>query len=95
MDNTVKNNDRTIFFKCELKFFLFLIIGLILLNTIGVLLQNIFNVSLLVSIGISVVALLLYLTYFIYGIIKVVIFRANYECLDVKQRISSWLSSLI
>lgn len=83
------------FIKCEFKFFVFLLLGIILLNILGVVLQNIFNTTLLISISISLIALLMYFIYFIYTVIKIVIFKSNYECLNIKQRISSWLSSLI
>lgn len=84
--------EKKSFFKCEFSFFIFLVIGIILLNILGIVLQNIFDTSLLISIGTSVTVLLIY---FIYIGIKVIIFKSNYECLDIKQRISSWLSSLI
>lgn len=83
------------FFKCELKFFSILILGLLLLNFVAILLQYLFNIGLFISIVISMIVLFFYIIYFIYLLIKVKMFDVKYECEDLKQRLSGWLSSLI
>ncbi|MFX4282397.1 hypothetical protein ACOL3J_08915 [Aliarcobacter butzleri] len=88
-------NKNETFFKCELKFFSILILGLFLLNFVAMLLQYLFNIGLFISIVISMIALFFYIIYFLYLVIKVKIFDAKYECQDLKQRLSGWLSSLI
>lgn len=78
------------FVKCELKFIPFLIVGIILLNVMGILFQYTF-----ISIAISVIIFCFYMTYFIFGIIKYTILKKDYKCVDIKKRVASWLSSLI
>lgn len=83
------------FIKCELKFFSFLVAGMILLNIIGMLFQYVFDTALLISIGMSVIVFVFYILYFIFGMFKYVVFKKNYECIDTRKRVAGWLSSLI
>jgi ABC-type uncharacterized transport system permease subunit len=78
------------FVKCELKFILLLILGISLLNIVGILFQYTF-----ISIVISAIMFCFYILYFIFGIVKYSIFKKDYECVDIRKRVNSWLSSLI
>ena len=78
------------FVKCELKFIIFLILGISLLNIVGILFQYTF-----ISIVISAIIFCFYIPYFIFGMIKYTIFKKDYECIDIRKRVASWLSSLI
>ncbi len=71
------------FVKCELKFIIFLILGISLLNIVGILFQYTF-----ISIVISVIIFCFYMTYFIFGIIKYTIFKKDYECIDIRKRVA-------
>ncbi len=82
------------FLQCELVFFFYLIIGLILLNIIGLVFQNIFNTALLISISTSVFVVALYILYFLYGFVKFYILKNEFTCKNFKERLASWLSSL-
>ncbi len=88
-------NEKNGFIKCEIKFILFLIIGIVLLNILGLLFQYIFNSALLISIGMSAIIFIVYFLYFVFGVIKFTILKKDYECLDIRKRVASWLSSLI
>ena len=87
-------NDNN-FFRCEFKFFKYLFLGLLLLNMIAIVFQYLFNVGLFISMIISVIIIFIYIFYFIYLFIKVKVFNKKYNCQDIKQRLSSWLSSSI
>lgn len=78
------------FVKCELKFIIFLMLGITLLNVVGMLFQYTF-----ISIVISAIMFCLYMPYFIFGIIKYTILKKDYTCVDIRRRVASWLSSLI
>jgi hypothetical protein len=78
------------FIKCELKFILLLILGIGLLNIVGMLFQYTF-----ISIVITAILFCFYVIYFIFGIIKYSIFKKDYQCVDIRKRVNSWLSSLI
>ena len=88
-------NKENGFIKCEIKFMVFLIIGIVLLNILGLLFQYIFNSALLISIGMSAIIFIMYFLYFVFGVIKFTILKKDYECLDIRKRVASWLSSLI
>lgn len=88
-------NEKNGFIKCEIKFMVFLIIGIVLLNILGLLFQYIFNSALLISIGMSAIIFIVYFLYFVFGIIKYMIFKKDYECVDIRKRVASWLSSLV
>ncbi|WP_418178768.1 hypothetical protein ACNSOO_06830 [Aliarcobacter lanthieri] len=88
-------NKNETFFKCEFKFLSNLILGLLLLNFVAILLQYLFNIGLFISIILSMIVLVIYVIYFLYLVIKVKVFDVKYECQDLKQRLSGWLSSLI
>ena len=83
------------FFRCEFRFLLYLICGLVLLNIVALVLHDSFNFGLVISMVIGAIAVILYLIYFFYLLIKVKVFDGKYECQDVKQRLSGWFSSLI
>jgi hypothetical protein len=89
------NNELGKFFQCELKFVFWLAMGLLILNSMGLLFQYIFNVALLVSIVVSIIVLLLYCILFLYQLIRIIGFGQDYICTDIKQRVSGWLSSLV
>lgn len=78
------------FIKCELKFILLLILGISLLNIIGMLFQYTF-----ISIVLTLIMFCFYMIFLIFGIIKYSIFKKDYECVDIRKRVNSWLSSLI
>jgi ABC-type uncharacterized transport system permease subunit len=78
------------FIKCELKFILLLILGIGLLTIVGMLFQYTF-----ISIVITAILFCFYVIYFIFGIIKYSIFKKDYQCVDIRKRVNSWLSSLI
>ena len=78
------------FVKCELNFIFYLIVGIILLNMVGMLFQYTF-----ISIVISLIMFCLYIPYFIFGIIKYTMFKKDFKCVDIRRRVASWLSSLI
>lgn len=90
----MKSNNLKKFFKCELKFFLGILLGLVILNAIAYILKSIFEQSLLISWFISIVVIVLITIYFIYQLIKVM-FNYDYECKKTSERIASWLSSII
>lgn len=83
------------FLNCESKFILFLILGIVILNILGLIFQYLFNIALFISIGMSVIVLMAYILYFVFGIIKYVIFEKDYDCIDIRRRVASWLSSLV
>jgi hypothetical protein len=85
----------TSFIKCESKFIIFLLIGLILLNGLGFIFQYLFNSALLISIGMSIIIFIMYFLYFIFGIIKFIILKKEFKCMDINRRLASWLSSLV
>jgi len=78
------------FIKCESKFILFLILGIILLNIVGMLFQYTF-----ISIIITLIMSCLYGLYFLFGVVKYILLKKEYICLDIKKRVANWLSSLI
>lgn len=88
-------NEKKSFIKCESKFIILLLIGIVLLNISGFIFQDIFNSALLISISMSGIVFIAHFIYFIYGVIKFTILKKEYECLDIKKRVTSWLSSLI
>ena len=71
------------FVKCELKFIIFLILGISLLNIVGILFQYTF-----ISIVISGIVFCFYMTYFTFGIIRYTIFKIDYECIDIRKRVA-------
>ncbi len=83
------------FLQCELKFIFWLISGLIILNAMSILLHIVFHTDYFISIIISVIVFGIYLIYFIYQIIKLSLFKIDYKCMNIQQRVNSWLSSLI
>lgn len=88
-------NKKNGFIKCEIKFMVFLIIGIVLLNILGLLFQYIFNSAVLISIGMSAIIFIVYFLYFVFGVIKFIILKKDYKCLDIRKRVASWFSSLI
>lgn len=86
---------NTSFIKCEGKFIIYLLIGLILLNALGFIFQYLFNSALLISIAMSIIALMVYFIYFLFGIVKFILLKKEFKCIDINKRVASWLSSLV
>lgn len=86
---------NTSFIKCEGKFIIYLLIGLILLNVLGFIFQYLFNSALLISIGMSIIVLMVYFIYFLFGIVKFILLKKEFKCMDINRRVASWLSSLV
>ncbi len=83
------------FFRCELKLFIFLFIGIVILNILGLILQNLFNTALLISISLTIFVFLIYIVYFVFMMFKIYVFKYDFECKDIRKRLASWFSSLI
>lgn len=84
------------FLKCELRFVWWLLIGLMILNSFVYGLSKLLafpSYFILVFEG-SLLALALYICYFIYQFLKLLIFGYMGECKNLMQRMASWLSSL-
>lgn len=85
------------FFKCELKFIFWLVIGLIILNCFVYIVTKLIAFSdyfIWIFEG-SILVLILYSFYFFYQFFKTLIFKNTSECKNLKQRIASWLSSMV
>lgn len=83
------------FIKCEVKFFVLLILWLLIINVIAFFLRNTFPTAFGASLLLSVIVLILCGIYFIYQFIKVVLFNKEYECKNIYHRVSSWISSIV
>jgi hypothetical protein len=83
------------FLKCEVKFLGALIAGLFVLNIVNFVLEKIVGLPFSISIVLSAIVLGLYSLYFVYGFIKYVLIKSEFQCVDIKQRLASWLSSLV
>ena len=85
-----------LFLKCELRFVCWLLIGLMILNSFVYLLAKLlsFPSYFIWFFEGSLLALALYIGYFIYQFLKTLIFGYAGECKNVMQRTASWLSSL-
>lgn len=82
------------FLKCELKFIVGLVIGLIIVNGFVYVVAKIWALS-RYSIWVfegSIVALILY---FFYQFFKVLLFGNKSDCQNLVKRVASWLSSLV
>jgi len=85
-----------LFFKCELRFIFWLLIGLTILNGFVYLLAQllVFPSYFLKVFETSILSLPLYACYFIYQFFKILIFGYTGECKNLMQKIACWLSSL-
>jgi hypothetical protein len=79
------------FIKCELKFFGWLIIGLIVMTIISSILKTLFNYDYHINIIIGILIIGLNIIYVIFKFIKLIIFNTEYECKDLRERIGAWL----
>ncbi|AOO64866.1 hypothetical protein SHALO_1086 [Sulfurospirillum halorespirans DSM 13726] len=85
-----------LFLKCELRFVCWLLIGLMILNSFVYGLAKLLafpSYFIWVFEG-SLLALALYICYFIYQFLKTLIFGYTGECKNLMQRTANWLSNL-
>jgi len=82
------------FFKCELKFFANLLLGLTILNIFAYILNNVIEQAFSISWLVSAIVIILNIIYFFYQLIRI-LYGYKYVCKNISHRVSGWLSSII